>query len=118
MSAWRMPKITTPKPRYFSKLLKESKNPSSEVRRLGSWPIQVFPPFQFLRSVPSCSAMLIELLKQLIIELVRALFLEELCQRVKATLVKRSFERRIGRQKALLRHLHVRHRERLLHRLT
>jgi hypothetical protein len=66
--------------------------------------------------MPSC--MLIDLLHELILELIRALFLEELCQRVKERLVQRVHGRRIRRGQELLRWLHIRHRDRLLHRLT
>jgi hypothetical protein len=61
--------------------------------------------------------MLIDLLKELILELTRTLFLEELCQRVKARLAERRSRRRIRRHQALLRRLHIQHRDRLLHRL-
>ena len=62
--------------------------------------------------------MLIDLLKEFILELLRALFLEELCQRVKTHFIKRTHRRRLRRHQALLRWLHIRHREKLLHRLT
>jgi hypothetical protein len=62
--------------------------------------------------------MIMDLLKELVLELLRALFLEELCQRVKLHLARRIHQRRLRRHKAVLRWLHIRHRERLLHRLT
>jgi len=80
--------------------------------------IQVFPPFQNARSAPQSSAMLIDLLKEFVLELVRAFFLEELCQRVKGRVARRAYRRRFRRHEALMRWLHSRHRERLLHRLT
>ena len=61
--------------------------------------------------------MLIDLLKELALELLRALFLEEFCQRVREGLARRVRLHRSGRR-AWLRQLHIRHRERLLHRLT
>jgi hypothetical protein len=62
--------------------------------------------------------MLIDVLKELVLELIRTLFLEELCQRVKHRLVTRAHQRRLRRHQTLLRWLHIRHRERLLHRIT
>ena len=62
--------------------------------------------------------MLFDLLKEFMLELLRALFLEELCQRVKERLAQRAHRRRRRRHQALLRWLHIRHREKLLHRLT
>lgn len=62
--------------------------------------------------------MLIDLLKELLMELLRALFLEGFCQRVKAKILERSYLRRLRRRQALDRWLRVRHRDRLLHRLT
>ena len=62
--------------------------------------------------------MLIDLLKELLLELLRALFLEELCQRVKNSLLGHIRRRRHRRHQALLRWLHVRRRDRLLHRIT
>ena len=61
--------------------------------------------------------MLIDLLKEFVLELLRALFLEELCQRVKNGLVQHVHRRRLRRHQALLRWLHIRHRDQLLHRL-
>ena len=62
--------------------------------------------------------MLIDLLKEFMLELLRALFLEGLCQRVKARLAQRVQRHRLHRHQALLCWLHIRHRDRLLHRLT
>lgn len=62
--------------------------------------------------------MFIDLLKELLLELVRALFLEDLCQRVKNALVTHRNQRRLRRHQSLLRCLHARNRERLLHRIT
>ena len=62
--------------------------------------------------------MLIDLLKEFVLELLRALFLEDLCQRVKNQLVTRARRRRHCRHQALLGRLQFRHREKLLHRLT
>ncbi len=62
--------------------------------------------------------MLIDLLKEFVLELLRTLFLEDLCQRVKSHLAKRTARRCLRRHEDLLRLLHVRHRDRLLHRLT
>jgi hypothetical protein len=62
--------------------------------------------------------MLIDLVKEFALELLRALFLEDLCQRVKNRFVARAHRRRLCRHQALLRWLHLRHRNRLLHRLT
>ena len=62
--------------------------------------------------------MFIDLLKELMLELIRALLLEDLCQGVKNGLVTRRHQRRLRRHQALLRWLHVRNRDRLLHRIT
>lgn len=62
--------------------------------------------------------MLIDLLKEFILELMRVLFWEEICQRVKDQLVARASQRRVRCHQELLRSLHSRHREKLLHRLT
>lgn len=62
--------------------------------------------------------MLIELLREVILELLRTLFLEDLCQRVKDKLVERTRRQRVRRYQTLLRRLHVRQRERLMHKLT
>lgn len=62
--------------------------------------------------------MLIDLLKEFVLELLRALFLEDLCQRVKNRFATRAHQRRLRRHQDLLRWLHLRHRDRLLHRLT
>lgn len=62
--------------------------------------------------------MLIDLLKEFILELMRVLFLEALCRRVKNHLETRAHKRGVRRHQALLRWLQVRHREQLLHKLT
>ncbi len=62
--------------------------------------------------------MFADLFKELVLELLRALFLEDLCQRVKESFVTRRRRRRLLRHQALLRRLHLRNRERLLHRIT
>jgi len=62
--------------------------------------------------------MLVDLLKELMLEFLRSFFLEELCQRVKSRLVTRACRQRLRRRQALLRWLHIRHRDRLLHRIT
>lgn len=62
--------------------------------------------------------MLVDLLNQIILELLRALFLEALCQRVKNRIAIRAHRHRRCRYEALLLGLHLRHRERLLHKLT
>lgn len=62
--------------------------------------------------------MLAELLKEFVLELVRSLFLEELCERVKLRLAEHVEHRRKARQQALFRRLRIQHRDRLLHRLT
>ena len=62
--------------------------------------------------------MLLDLLKEFMLELLRTLFLEELCQRVKNRLAQRVHRRRLRRRQALLRWLHIRPRDKLLHRLT
>ena len=62
--------------------------------------------------------MLLDLIKEFVLELLRALFLEELCQRVKNQFVTAAHRRRLRRHEALLRWLHIRHRDRLLHRIT
>lgn len=61
---------------------------------------------------------MLDLLKELILELLRSLLLEELCHRVKEKLVQRVKRRRLQRHGELLRWLHIRHRDRLLHRIT
>jgi len=63
-------------------------------------------------------AMLLDLLKEFLLELLRALFIEDMCQRVKGSFVERSRRRRSRRHWALLRRLRIRQRERLLHKLT
>ena len=62
--------------------------------------------------------MLLELLKQLIIELLRVLFIEDLCRYVKNGYVRYQEQRRTLRHHALMRWIRLRHRYRLLHRLT
>jgi hypothetical protein len=62
--------------------------------------------------------MLIDLIKEVILELLRALYLEDLCRRVKRGLRQRVDRRSLRRRQAWLRHLHIRNRDRLLHRLT
>ena len=62
--------------------------------------------------------MLIDILREFILELLRALFLEVLCQRVKDKLVERARRRRVWRHQALLRRFHVRQRKNLIHKLT
>jgi hypothetical protein len=62
--------------------------------------------------------MLMELLRELIVEVFRALFLEELCRRVKVTLGGRARRQRLRRHQTLLRQLRVRQRDRLIHTLT
>lgn len=62
--------------------------------------------------------MLIDLLKEFVLELLRALFLEDICKRVKNRLVTHAYRRRLCRHDDLRRRLYRRHRDRLLHRLT
>jgi len=62
--------------------------------------------------------MLLDLLRELFLELLRAFFLEDLCQRVKGKFAERRNRRRVRRHQAMLRWLHIRHRQRLLHRIT
>jgi len=62
--------------------------------------------------------MLIDLLKDVLLELIRALFVEELCQRVKKLLQACAQRQRIRRREELLKWLHLRHRQKLLHKLT
>jgi hypothetical protein len=62
--------------------------------------------------------MLLDLLKEFMLELLRALFLEGFCQRVKNRLAQRVHRHRLRRHQALMRWLHIRHRDNLLHRLT
>jgi len=62
--------------------------------------------------------MILDLLKEFVLELLRALVLEELCQRVKNHLNTRRHRRRTKRWQSLLRRIQLRHRDRLLHRLT
>jgi hypothetical protein len=60
---------------------------------------------------------IVDLLKELAMELLRALFLEELCQRVKDKAVFYVAQKRSRRRDRFYRSLHIRHRERLMHRL-
>lgn len=62
--------------------------------------------------------MLLDLLKEVLLELVRAFLLEGLCQRVKDALVTARHRRRMLRHQALFRWLQMRDRNRLLHRIT
>ena len=62
--------------------------------------------------------MLVEIFKELILELLRALFLEEFCQRIKDAFMNFVRPPRRGGLDALLRELHGRHAKRLLHRIT
>lgn len=62
--------------------------------------------------------MLIELLREIILEIIRALFLEELCRRVRERITERTRRQRVRRYQVLLHRFHVRHRKRLMHRLT
>ena len=62
--------------------------------------------------------MMLDLLKEFVLELLRALFLEELSKRVKLRLAVGLHRRRLGRYQTLLRYLHLRHRNRLLHKIT
>jgi len=62
--------------------------------------------------------MLIDLLKEFVVELLRTLVLEDVCHRVKTQFVVRAQRRRLRRYQALLRCLHLRRRDGLLHRLT
>jgi len=62
--------------------------------------------------------MLMDLLREFILELLRALFWEELCQRVKERLLERARRRGLRRRQALLHWLRIRHRKQLLHRIT
>ncbi len=60
--------------------------------------------------------MILDVLKEFALALLRSLFMEELCQRVKEALGAHGRRRHLRRQ-ALLHWLQVRQRERLLHKL-
>lgn len=62
--------------------------------------------------------MFIDLIKELVLELIRTLLLEDICQRVKEGLVMRKCSRRLRSHQALCRWLHIRNRDRLLHRIA
>jgi hypothetical protein len=62
--------------------------------------------------------MLAELLKELVLELLRALFLEELCQRVKERLLGAARSRRSANYEDLLRRMQARRRSGLVHKIT
>jgi len=61
--------------------------------------------------------MLLDLLKEFGLELMRSLFLERLCSRIKEGVIER-VRRRRGRELDVKSRVHLRYRERLLHRLT
>ena len=62
--------------------------------------------------------MLIDLVKELVLELLRILVIEDLCQRVKERIASLAFRGNARGREQLFHRLHVRHRDRLLHRIT
>jgi len=59
-----------------------------------------------------------DVIKEIVLELLRALLLEDLCLRVKAQFVGRSRARRLDRHRTVFLRIHLRHRKRLLNKLT